>query len=59
MLWRDRGRSLPALMAIGLSAVLIAVHCGLVLGLVVITSTPIDHRGPQLWILPLEAPSLH
>src|SRR5262245_25309999 len=29
MLWRDRRRYLPALLAIGLSAVLIAVQCGL------------------------------
>ena len=34
MLWRDRRRYLPALLAIGLSAVLIAVQCGLVIGLV-------------------------
>ena len=43
MLWRDRRRFLPALLAIGLSAVLIAVQCGLVMGLVRTTSAPIDH----------------
>jgi putative ABC transport system permease protein len=59
MLWRDHRRFLPALLAIGLSAVLIAVQCGLVVGLVVTVSTPIDHCGAQLWVLPLEAPSLH
>jgi putative ABC transport system permease protein len=59
MLWRDRRRFLPALMAIGLSAVLIAVQCGLVVGLVLATTAPIDHCGAQVWVLPLEAPSLH
>lgn len=34
MLWRDRRRFLPALLAIGLSAVRIGVQRGLVLGLV-------------------------
>jgi putative ABC transport system permease protein len=59
MLWRDHRRFLPALLAIGLSAVLIAVQCGLVLGLVLTTSAPIDHCRAHLWVLPLEAPSLH
>jgi putative ABC transport system permease protein len=59
MLWRDRRRFLPALLAVGLSAVLIAVQCGLVLGLVRTTSAPIDHSRAQLWVLPPDAPSLH
>ena len=59
ILWRDRRRYLPALLAIGLSAVLIAVQCGLVMGLVRTTSAPIDHCGAQLWVLPRDAPSLH
>jgi putative ABC transport system permease protein len=59
MLWRDHRRFLPALLAIGLSAVLIGVQCGLVLGLVLTISTPIDHSCAHLWVLPLEAPSLH
>ena len=59
MLGRDGRRFLPALTAIGLSAVLIAVQCGLVMGLVLTTSAPIDHCRAQIWVLPLEAPSLH
>jgi putative ABC transport system permease protein len=59
MLWRDRSRFLPALLAVGFSAVLIAAQCGLVMGLVVTTSAPIDHCGAHIWVLPLEAPSLH
>ncbi len=59
MLWRDRRRFLPALLAVGLSAVLIAVQSGLVLGLVRTTSAPIDHCSADLWVLPRDAPSLH
>jgi putative ABC transport system permease protein len=58
MLWRDRRRYLPALLAIGLSAVLIAVQCGLVIGLVRCTSAPIDHCSADLWVLAADAPSL-
>ena len=59
MLWRDRRRFLPALLAIALSAVLIAVQCGLVLGLVRTTSATIDNCSAQIWVLPRDAPSLH
>jgi putative ABC transport system permease protein len=59
MLWRDRRRFLPALLAVGLSAVLIAVQCGLVMGLVQTTSATIDHSSADLWVLPVDAPSLH
>ena len=59
MLWRDRNRFLPALLTVGFSAILIAVQCGLVMGMVLTTSTPIDHSSAHLWVLPLEAPSLH
>jgi putative ABC transport system permease protein len=59
MLWRDRTRFLPALAAVSFSAILIAVQCGLVMGLVLTTSAPIDHASADLWILPRDAPSLH
>lgn len=59
MLWRDRKRFVPALAAIGLSAVLISVQCGLVMGLVLTTSAPIDHSSGHIWVLPRDAPSLH
>lgn len=59
MLWRDRSRFLPALLAVGLSAVLIAVQFGLVIGLVRCTSALIDHSSADIWVLPLEAPSIH
>ena len=47
MLWRDRRRFLPALLAVGLSVTLIAVQCGLVMGLVQCTSAPIDVSGAE------------
>ncbi len=59
MLWRDRRRFLPALLAVALSAVLIAVQGGLVMGLVRTTSAPIDYSAADVWVLPLDAPSLH
>jgi putative ABC transport system permease protein len=59
MLWRDRRRFLPALLAIALSAVLIGVQSGLVMGLVVTTSAPIDHSSAHIWVLARDAPSLH
>jgi len=59
MLWRDHNRFLPALLAISLSTVLIAVQCGLVMGLVQCTSAAIDHCPANVWVLPLDAPSLH
>jgi putative ABC transport system permease protein len=59
MLWRDRRRYLRSLLAIGLSAVLIAVQCGLVIGLVRCTSAPIDHCAADVWVLAADAPSLH
>src|SRR5271165_143185 len=59
MLWRDWNRFLPALLAIALSAVLIAVQCGLVMGLVLCTSALIDRGSADIWVLPRDAPSLH
>jgi putative ABC transport system permease protein len=46
-------------MAISLSAVLIAVQCGLVHGLVQTVSAPIDHCSADLWVVALDALSLH
>jgi putative ABC transport system permease protein len=59
MLWRDCNRFLPALAAVGFSAVLVAVQCGLVMGLVLTTSAPIDHAAAHLWVVARDAPSLH
>jgi putative ABC transport system permease protein len=58
MLRRDPNRFLPAVLAVAFSAVLIAVQCGLVLGLLLCTSVPIDHARADLWVLSADAASL-
>jgi putative ABC transport system permease protein len=58
ILWRDRARYLPAVLAVTFSAVLIAVQCGLVLGLLICTSVPIDHARADLWVITSDAASL-
>ncbi len=42
-LWYERQRYLPGVLAVAFSALLIALQCGLLLGLFSITSIPIDH----------------
>src|SRR5688500_8399037 len=49
-LWHERSRYLPAVMAVGFSALLIALQCGLLLGMFSITSTPIDHADADIWV---------
>ncbi|GIW80140.1 MAG: hypothetical protein KatS3mg105_1947 [Gemmatales bacterium] len=49
-LWHERRRYLPGILAVGFSALLIALQCGLLLGLFSITSIPIDHSKADLWI---------
>src|ERR1700733_9963509 len=58
MLWRAPHRFLPAVLAVAFSAVLIAVQCGLVLGLLLCTSSPIDHSRADLWVMTSDAFSL-
>lgn len=41
-LWHERQRFLPGVLAVAFSAVLIAMQCGLLLGLFAITSLPVD-----------------
>src|SRR5947209_12584582 len=49
-LWHDRQRYLPGILAVTFSAVLIALQCGLLLGLFSITSIPIDHTRADVWV---------
>src|SRR5260370_32614231 len=49
-LWHERQRYLPGVLAVGFSALLIALQCGLLLGLFSITSIPVDHTRAQLWV---------
>jgi putative ABC transport system permease protein len=49
-LWHDRSRYLPGMLAVAFSAVLIALQCGLLLGLFSVTSIPIDHTRADIWV---------
>jgi putative ABC transport system permease protein len=49
-LWHDRQRYLPGVLAVGFSALLIALQCGLLLGLFSITSIPVDHTQADIWV---------
>lgn len=49
-LWFDRARYLPGVLAVGFSALLIALQFGLLIGLFSITSLPIDHTQADLWV---------
>jgi putative ABC transport system permease protein len=49
-LWHERQRYLPGVLAVGFSALLIALQCGLLLGLFSITSLPIDHTTADVWM---------
>src|SRR5439155_5616683 len=46
----ERARYLPGILAVGFSALLIALQCGLLLGLFAITSIPIDHTRADIWM---------
>jgi putative ABC transport system permease protein len=49
-LWHERSRFLPGVLAVAFSALLIALQCGLLLGLFSITSIPIDHTRADIWV---------
>jgi putative ABC transport system permease protein len=49
-LWHDRNRFLPGILAVAFSALLIALQCGLLLGLFSITSLPIDTTSADIWV---------
>ncbi len=49
-LWHDRSRYLPGMLAVAFSAILIALQCGLLLGLFAVTSIPIDHTRADIWV---------
>jgi putative ABC transport system permease protein len=57
-LWYERQRFLPAVLAVAFSAVLIAVQCGLLLGLFSITSIPIDESRADVWVGHPRVPSV-
>src|SRR5205085_465598 len=49
-LWHERSRFLPGILAVAFSALLIALQCGLLLGLFSITSIPVDHTTADVWV---------
>jgi putative ABC transport system permease protein len=49
-LWHERQRYLPGVLAVAFSALLIALQCGLLLGLFSITSIPVDRTHADVWI---------
>jgi putative ABC transport system permease protein len=57
-LWHERQRFLPGILAVAFSALLIALQCGLLLGLFSITSIPIDMSHADIWVGHPEVPSV-
>ena len=57
-LWYERQRFLPGVLAVGFSALLIALQCGLLLGLFSITSIPIDESNAHIWVGHPDVPSV-
>src|SRR3954454_22663081 len=57
-LWYDRQRYLPGVLAVAFSCLLIALQCGLLLGLFSITSLPIDNTSADVWIGHPDVPSV-
>src|SRR4051794_18252497 len=49
-LWYERQRYLPGVLAVAFSALLIALQCGLLLGLFSITSLPVDKTTADIWV---------
>jgi putative ABC transport system permease protein len=49
-LWHERQRHLPAVLAVGFSALLVAVQCGLLLGMFAFASIPVDHARADVWV---------
>ena len=57
-LWYERQRYLPAVLAVAFSCLLIALQCGLLLGLFSITSIPIDESNADIWVGYPKVPSV-
>jgi len=57
-LWHERSRYASGVLAVTFSAVLIALQCGLLLGLFKVTSIPIDNTTADLWVGSTAVPSV-
>ena len=49
-LWHERQRFLPGILAVAFSALLVALQCGLLLGIFTFASLPIDHSTAEIWM---------
>jgi putative ABC transport system permease protein len=50
ILWYERRRFLPAVVAVAFSALLVALQCGLLLGMFSFASMPVDHTRADVWV---------
>src|SRR4051794_8509421 len=58
ILWHERQRFLPAVLAVSFSALLIALQCGMLLGFLSVTARPINRAGADLWVGSQGLPSI-
>ena len=49
-IWFERYRFFPAVLAVAFSAILIAAQTGLVIGLLSMTSLPVDKSTAEVWV---------
>jgi putative ABC transport system permease protein len=57
-LWYERHRFVPGILAVAFSCLLIALQCGLLLGLFSITSIPIDMSRADIWVTHPKVPAV-
>jgi putative ABC transport system permease protein len=50
ILWHDRLRFLPGVLVAAFSALLVALQCGLLLGMLAFASIPVDHASADIWV---------
>ncbi len=58
IIWRERNRFLPAILAVAFSALLITVQCGLLIGTLSVLSMPIDRTDADVWVTSPDVESL-
>ncbi len=58
ILWCERNRFLPAILAVSFSALLIALQSGMLLGFLSVTARPIHHSSADLWVGSWAMPSI-
>ncbi|MGE3807953.1 MAG: ABC transporter permease [Gemmataceae bacterium] len=58
IIWRERNRYFPAVLAVAFSAVLIVAQFGMLLGMLGAASRPIDRAAAEIWVGTHPLPSL-